>query len=239
MATDEKLTANCPDCGQTVRFPGNRGHIKFNCPGCGGGLEWSPDGRHIPKDVDVAVADTPAPDMPQDTTASFYDALKVPPANAAHVADTPAADAPLANHGNPNSAAAGTAPGGLDALPRRYALLYLAGAIAAGFATPWLDRNAGNDTLMILGFMVALVLTFYLAFRAIRVATRLGVGGSIAILVCLQLVLPLLLPYLQGININALPGFESGPEIAEGHFKEATPENTTPAEMDDLMEGWE
>jgi len=221
MATDEKLTANCPECGQAVRFPANRGHIKFNCPGCGGGLEWSPDGKHIPQDVDIAV-DVGA-GAAEDTTASFYDAVK---------ASLP----PVKPPAEPSAKTAAPTP---QQQPRKMAVLYIAGCVLAGLATEWLNRNTGENGLIILAFMGALVLTFYLAFRAIRVATRLGVGGSLAVLVGLQLVLPLLLPYLQGINIDALPGFESGPEIAEGHFKEVTPENTTPAEMDDLMEGWE
>ncbi len=99
--------------------------------------------------------------------------------------------------------------------------------------------------VMILGFMAALALTYYLFFRAIRVATRWGVGGSIAFLILLQVTLPFAMPYLKDIDIAGLRGTAgeitdkiTGPDLAGSHFEGASPEKTTPSEMDDLMEGW-
>ncbi|WP_020397850.1 hypothetical protein [Kordiimonas gwangyangensis] len=186
MATDEKLTANCPDCGQAVRFPGNRGHIKFNCPGCGGGLEWSPDGKHIPQDGDIEVA--PA----ADTTASFYDAVKasLPPAD-----QGAAPAAPPSAPARPKTAAPKLEP------PRKMALLYIAGCVLAGLATEKLNQTAGEDTLLNIAFFGCVALTYYLAFRAVRIATRFGVGRSVTTLIIISLTIPFIITAVTSFKL--------------------------------------
>lgn len=216
MATDEKLTANCPDCGQAVRFPGNRGHIKFNCPGCGGGLEWSPDGKHIPQDVDIEVA--PA----ADTTASFYDAVK------ASLPPVEQGAAPTAPAPRTNTAATSTEP------PRIKAVLYVVGCLLAGLATEKLNQTAGEDTLLNIAFFGCVALTYYLAFRAVRIATRFGVGRSITTLILISLTIPFIITAVTSFKLPTT----DGPSLDGTVFEGRSAANTTPSEMDELMEDW-
>ena len=199
MAADNTTVTPCPGCGQKVRFPTDRGFIKFKCPACKAGLEWG-----------------------------------TPPAEA-DIMDVVVESKEPTN----NIPAAGTTASVLlpSAPPRLASLLYLAGSVGAAFATYWLDKNANENMLMILGFMVALVYAYYLFFRAIRVATRFGVGGSIAVLAMLAVILPFAMPYVSELGLNSFDNPFTPTTLAEGHFKGAS-RNTTPSEMDKLMEGW-
>ncbi|WP_417452202.1 hypothetical protein [Kordiimonas sp.] len=222
MAETNKGIAPCPGCGQKVRFPQDRGFIKFNCPACGAGLEWgTPQAGDTPEVMDAVL---PAPEHPALEPAAPSLQQILPTTPEASPAPPPATS-PMAQ------------------TPRLAGLLYLAGSLAAAYAAYWCDKNAGDNTLLVFGFMIALAYTYYLAFRAVRVATRLGVGGAIAVLVLLQITLPFAVPYLKDIDLGALVAITNitditGPDLAGSHFEGASPENTTPSEMDDLMEGW-
>ncbi len=229
MAEDQKITATCPDCGQVVRFPTGRGHIRFACPACRAALEWSPDGRHIPRDVEPEPASAPA----TDTTASFYEAVK---------ASLPQALEPPA----PAGKAQGDGDGGaVHHPPRLLALVHVAACLAAAYGAFWADKNAGDNVLLVLAFMTGLCLTYYFAFRAIRIATRMGPGGSIGLLLALQVTLPFAMPYFKGldvgglVNIGTLTDIGGGPSLEGTSFEGRNADNTTPSEMDRLMEEWE
>lgn len=192
MATENTTVTPCPGCGQKVRFPTDRGFIKFKCPACKAGLEWgTPPAEAEIMDVVIGGEE---------------------PTHKTLATDSPAP-------------------------PRLASLLYLTGSFASAYATYWLDKNANENMLMILGFMGALALSYYLFFRAIRVATRFGPGGSVALLVLLSVTLPYAMPYLKELDISSIEGSLKPEQLAEGHFKGAS-RKTTPSEMDDLMEGW-
>ena len=149
MATENTTVTPCPGCGQKVRFPTDRGFIKFKCPACKAGLEWgTPPAEAEIMDVVIGGEE---------------------PTHKTLATDSPAP-------------------------PRLASLLYLTGSFASAYATYWLDKNANENMLMILGFMGALALSYYLFFRAIRVATRFGPGGSVALLVLLSVTLPYACP---------------------------------------------
>lgn len=118
----------------------------------------------------------------------------------------------------------------LKQTPRMVGIVYIIASITAGYGVNWFDSKADDNILMVLFFMLALALTFYLAFRAIRTITRLGVGKSIAILLVLQVTLPFIIPYLSEPASTLLSG-----TIFEGR----NVDNTTPSQLDDLMENWE
>ena len=118
------------------------------------------------------------------------------------------------------------------AKPRSIGLLYVIACIAAIYATFWFDKKAGNSTLMVFPFILSLILTYYFAFRAIRLFTRLRVAKAIIILFVLQITLPFLIPYLSNIDISQSSSLKG--TVFEGR----SAENTSSSEMDDLMEEW-
>ncbi len=230
MATENMSVTPCPGCGQKVRFPTDRGFIKFKCPACSAGLEWGTPPAE-PDVMDVVIeGEPPAQNIPtHDTTASFYDALKTAP---------PIPQAAQQTGQKQQQAEQQQASHNTHAhKPRLLALLYIAGSLAAGYGSYWFDKNIGDNTLYFLLFAACLVLTYYLFFRAIRVATRFGVGSSIAVLFLLAVTLPFAMPYLQELDIGSIENPFEPDELAEGHFKGAS-KKTTPSEMDDLMEDW-
>lgn len=226
MATENMSVAECPGCGQKVRFPTDRGFIKFKCPACSRGLEWGTPPAE-PDVMDAVIEGDDAPSTPtQDTTASFYDAVKA----AAPQQASPAATAsPASQTAQP---AANT-----EHKPRLLALVYFAASVAVGVATEWFDRQTDGEDFYMLLFIVCVFSTFYLFFRGIRVATRFGVGGSIAALVGVSFFLSAIMPYVRQLDISGFDNPFEPEELAEGHFKGAS-KNTTPSEMDDLMEDW-
>lgn len=114
------------------------------------------------------------------------------------------------------------------------ALLYIVGCVVAGFATEKLNQTAGDDTLLNIAFVGCVALTYYLAFRAVRIATRFGMGRSITTLILISLTIPFIITAVTSFKLPTT----DGPSLDGTVFEGRSAENTTPSEMDELMEDW-
>lgn len=97
--------------------------------------------------------------------------------------------------------------------------------------------------LKITSSILLVVLTgqcIYSLFRAIKLCFGKGNGVSVALTCVAFFFINMIADHLKHLDLDLTDGialFESEPE--DSHFKDVNVENTTPSDLDDLMEGWE
>jgi len=218
---------NCPDCGKQLRFPTDRGHIRFNCSGCGSQLEWSPPGA--------------GSSTAQSQSYGIFGGVTAHPAAQAQPTPQPAPQAAPQAPPSPQPRPAPAASDGPE--PRSASLYWLFLAAGAAYGAKWCYEAAMEDEIWATAAILLTLLVPYFTYGAVLRLTRWSAGKATAVTCALLISLTMIVPYLEDTGIggvmDGLGDLTADTGDEDSHFKGRTARNTSQKDMNELMEGWE
>jgi hypothetical protein len=218
---------SCPDCGKQLRFPTDRGHIRFNCSGCGSQLEWSPPGA--------------GSSAAQSQSYGIFGGVTAQPAAQAQPTPQPAPQVAPQAPPSPQPRPAPAASDGPE--PRSAGFYWLLLAAGAAYGAKWCYEAAMEDEIWATAAILLTLLVPYYTYGAILRLTRWSGGMTAAVTCVLLLSLTMVVPYLQDTGIggvmDGLGDLTADTGDEDSHFEGRTARNTSQKDMNELMEGWE